>query len=149
MEYSMNRRSSVLTLILIVSSLAMAGCEFKASTANISDAKLARGINEKKEPVEPTTTFTSADRQIYAFATLANAPAGTLVRAIWKSPDGSEKATDVQAGGDMNEINFSLTLTNPLPPGAYKCEIYLDPSSDPAKAKAEKPEKVLDFTVTE
>lgn len=140
----MNRRSSVLTLILLLAGLATTGCEFKASTANISEAKMAKGIDDKKQPVDPTTTFSTADKSIYAFVNLANAPAGTLVRAKWKSPDGGEKVTDVQAGGDMNEVNFSLTTPNGLPPGAYKCEIYLDPSKSDS---TEKPEQTLDFTV--
>lgn len=142
----MNRRSIVLLPVMIALVTGFAGCEFKASSANISDAKLSRSIDEQMQAVDPTTTFTTADKEVHATVMLANAPAETKVRAIWKGADGQPLVdpTDVEAGGDKSNVHFTLTNANGLRPGQYTCDIYLDPMpSDSAAA----PEKTLSFTV--
>jgi hypothetical protein len=126
------------------------GCEFSVSTANIQNARMARGIDGQGNPVEPTTLFSTSDNIIYCVADLANAPDGTHVKAIWRmikaegaKPDQVLIEKEVQAGNDMNKLNFSLTIKSPLPPGEYRCDLYVNPKSDGSG----KPDVSLPFTI--
>jgi hypothetical protein len=140
----MNRRISVLALLL-VSALAFSACEFKVSTANISDAKLSRSVDDKMEAVDPTTNFTTDDREFHAVVDLANAPDNTDVLGIWRTAAGEEIVRkNMAAGGNVNKVHFSMTVQNPLPPGKYACDIYIDRLASDSAAK---PDKTLEFTV--
>jgi len=57
--------------------LALPACNFSASTANISDAKMARDQDGK----QPTKVFSPEDT-FYCVADLSNAPDDTKVRAV-------------------------------------------------------------------
>ena len=143
-------RNFMAALFAVALLLTTGGCEFSVSTANIQNAQLAKGIDEQYNPVEPTTVFSTNDNVIYCLADLDNAPDGTHVKAVWRRikaegapPNEVLVDKEVQAGGNMNKLNFSLTVKSPLPPGQYQCDLYLNPKSDGSS----KPEKSLPFTI--
>ncbi len=108
---------------LVFSSLA---CEFSASTASISEAVMARDA----EGTQPTTTFAPSDT-FYCLVRLANAPDGTMVRAVWTAVEveGSDPNTlidesSVESGS--GSLEFNLTNSNLWPAGSYKVDLYLN-----------------------
>src|SRR5262245_47183415 len=102
---------NVLLIALVLSPLA---CGFNLSTASVSDAQLARGVNEKNEAVDPTTSFDSHEPVIHAVVKLANAPDKTKVKARWIATkvegDPVENQlvdeANVEAGGPNNVVDF-------------------------------------------
>jgi hypothetical protein len=145
----MNRK--ITTAVLLALAMMGMACGFHLSTARIVEAQLAREVNEKKEAVNPTTSFNSNDRVIHAVVRLANAPAETKVKARWLAvkvegaPDNRLIAeTSIDAGGESNIVDFTLTpAENGLPPGDYKVDLYLNPR----EGEQSQPAKTLSFTV--
>ncbi|MCA9999162.1 MAG: hypothetical protein KDE56_25535, partial [Anaerolineales bacterium] len=72
---------------LLIVLLALAGCEFSASTANIQSATLSRD----KAGTQTTTVFDPADT-FYSIVALANAPDDTKVKAVWTAVNVGEAA---------------------------------------------------------
>jgi hypothetical protein len=143
-------RNFIASLFVLVFISTTGGCEFSVSTASITNAQMAKGIDEQSNPVDPTTVFSTTDKAFYCTADLDNAPDGTHIKAVWKvvkaegaTPDQVIVEKEVQAGGDMNKLQFSMTVENPLPPGEYQCDLYVNPKSDGSS----KPEKSLPFTI--
>src|SRR5215212_1494340 len=73
--------------------LTVPACSFSSSTAEISDAKMARDPDGK----HPTKVFSPDDR-FYCVADLANAPDDTKVRAVWTAVDveGDKPDTEIK-----------------------------------------------------
>ena len=74
------RRAACTLFVTVCASLlvlALSACSFSASTANISDAKMATD----KDGKHPTKVF-SPDDTFYCVARLNNAPKDTTVRAV-------------------------------------------------------------------
>jgi hypothetical protein len=143
-------RNLIAAMFAVALLMTTGGCEFNVSTANIQNAQMAKGVDEQNNPVDPTTVFSTSDNIFYCVAELGNAPDGTHVKAVWKvikaegaKPDQVIVEKEVQAGGNMNKLQFSMTVENPLPPGDYRCDLYLNPKSDGSS----KPEKSLPFTI--
>jgi hypothetical protein len=133
-------------LCLLVAGSLLAGCEFSVSTANIKEATLSRGVGEGTVPVDPTTTFTTADKEIHAIVVLGNAPSDTKVRAFWRTKGGEKlDMTDIDAGGGRDNIDFSISMPSGLPPGDYAVDIYVNPKE---RATDQKPDQTLEFKVT-
>jgi hypothetical protein len=140
--------NNVLLVALLMSPLA---CGFDFSTASISEAQLAREVNEKKEAVDPTTSFDSNEKAIHAVVRLANAPDKTKVKARWiavKIEGGSDNQlvaeTNVEAGGSNNVVDFTLAPSGTgLPPGDYKVDLYLNQR----EGKESQPARTLNFTI--
>ena len=119
--------------------LALSACSFSASTANISDAKMATDEDGKN----PTKVF-SPDDTFYCVAQLNNAPKDTTVRAVWTAVkvEGAKpntKIDEAKAKGGSSQLQFNLTNNDPWLPGKYEVELYLD--------DAKKPTKTLSFEV--
>jgi hypothetical protein len=114
-------------------------CSFSASSANISDAKMARD----QEGKNPTRTF-SPDEQFYCIAELSNAPKGTKVRAVWTAvkAEGAKPNTridEAKTTSGSGQLQFNLSNQGPWPTGDYKVDLYLN--------DAKKPTKTLTFEV--
>jgi hypothetical protein len=143
-EQTMKRYSGV-AAVLLASSLFLASCEFRISTANIADAKMARGIDEEGKAVDQTNSFEAGVKEVFAVVDLDNAPEGTDLLAIWRNGEGKEiirKA--IVAGGDKDMAHFSVSHDQGLPPGKYSCEIYINRlASDTTVA----PDQTLNFSV--
>jgi hypothetical protein len=142
------RHLIALTMIAFV---ALAACNFSYSTATISDAKMGKGVNDKMEVQNPTTTFDGTESAIHCVAYLSYAPADTKVKAEWiavkvegQKPDNRIAETTIEAGGDKNAIDFTLTPpSGGLPSGQYRVDLYINPQPNAAAA----PAKTVSFTV--
>ena len=111
--------------ILAISTVA---CEFSASTASISSAKLTADTTAAAE-----TAVFKADQGFYDIVTTANAPDTTKVKAVWFKVDDAGAATqiiDKEVVGSGSPITFSATNANPWPVGKYKVELYLNDKLD-------------------
>src|SRR5687767_14063847 len=125
---------TALAVFSILSAIATA-CTFSFSTARIADAKMAKGVSEKMEPIEPTSTFETTDGVVHCLVMLANAPEKTRVKAVWtvvnaegQKPNDKFGETAVVGGGTKNVVDFSYTPPPAaLPVGEYKVDIYLNP----------------------
>ena len=146
------RRKYFIAFALFAAVAGMSACEFSFSTARIVDAQLSKEVNENKEAVNPTTTFSSTDPIIHAVVTLANAPDSTKVKAKWMAvkvegmdPNKGIGEIELETQG-KNIVDFTYTApSSGLPPGNYKVEIYLN-SQD---GKANEPDRTLSFTVAQ
>ncbi len=119
--------------------LALAACSFSASTANISDAKMATD----KDGKNPTKVFSPKDT-FYCVANLNNAPDDTKVKAVWIAADvkGVKPDTEIKqvsAKGGGPKLRFDLSNNGPWPTGKYEVDLYLN--------DAKKPTKTLKFEV--
>jgi hypothetical protein len=119
--------------------LALSACSFSASTAKISDAKMARDQDGK----QPTKTF-SPDEQFYCIAELSNAPDDTKVKAVWTAVkvEGAKpniKIDEAKTISGSGQLQFNLSNQGPWPTGDYKVDLYLN--------DAKKPTKTLTFKV--
>lgn len=144
------KKLAALTVISLMAVLAPA-CSFSFSTARIAEARMAKGVTEKMEPIDPTSTFETTDGVIHCLVGLDSAPEKTAVKAVWtvvnaqgQSPNEKIGETATEAGGEKNVVDFSYTPPPAgLPVGEYKVDIYLN--SEPGKE--EKPAKSLTFSV--
>lgn len=149
----MNRKTTVILVLLIAFAAVSAACEFSYSSASIADATLAKDVSADKEPVGPANTFATDVPVIHCVVKLANAPEDTKVRAVWSIVNvPGEQAnrkiveSDIDnAGGGKNIIDFTFTPSQALPPGEYKVDLYLNPKAD----KPDPPAKTLTFTIKE
>ena len=113
--------------------LALSACSFSASTANISDAKMATDEDGK----HPTKVF-SPDDTFYCLARLNNAPEDTTVRAVWTAVkvEGAKpntKIDEAKAKGASSQLRFNLTNNDPWATGKYEVELYLNDAKEPTK----------------
>lgn len=115
-------------LLLLLALLALAGCEASFSTANISQAEMAKGF-ESGAAVDPTSTFEPTDT-FHAVVTVSNAPDGTKLRFVWFYGDQRLDATDFTVEDGKNVVNATLTNDNEWPAGDYTVEIYLNDKLD-------------------
>jgi hypothetical protein len=138
------KRSTMLLFLATcatLSALTITACSFSASTANISDAKMAR--DHDQEGKHPTKVF-SPDEDFYCVAELSNAPDDTKVKAVWTAVDveGAEpdtKIDETSATGGGGQLQFSLTNDGSWPVGEYKVDLFLNDE--------EKPTRTLEFKV--
>ncbi len=129
----MNRYNPFVWLVIGMVTLTMPACSFSASTANISDAEMARD-QEGKNPTEvfsPTETF-------YCVATLSNAPDDTTVKAVWTAVDvegtnPDTKIDEVSTTGGSGQLEFNLTNDGPWPVGEYKVDLFLNEEEEPTR----------------
>ena len=129
----MNRHSPLIWLVIVLVMLTMPACSFSASTANISDAKMARD----PEGNDPTKVF-SPDQTFYCVADLSNAPDDTKVKAVWTAIDveGAKPDTKIKetsATGGSGQLQFSLTNDGSWPVGEYKVDLFLNDQEKPAR----------------
>ena len=137
----MRRTGTVLFLTMCAGflMLALSACSFSASTANISNAKMATDQNGK----HPTKVF-SPDQTFWCVADLNNASKDTKVKAEWTAvkvqgtkPNTKIDETSTKSGS--GQLQFNLTNKGPWPTGKYEVELYLN--------DAKKPTKTLTFEV--
>jgi hypothetical protein len=120
-------------------------CNFSASTANISDMKLAKD----QAGTQATSSFAATDT-VYAIATISNAPGAVKVKGRLAFEDvadeqagpipGLEKTLDLPSSGTA-----TYTFTPPpsgFPAGKYKVEVFLLD-----EAGQQKDQKSASFTV--
>jgi hypothetical protein len=113
--------------------LALGACNFSASTANISSAKMATD----KDGKNPTETF-SPDQPFYCIVELSNAPDDTKVRAVWiavkaEGADPNTKIDEAKATSGSGQLQFNLSNQGSWPTGDYKVDLYLNDAKEPTK----------------
>ncbi len=119
--------------------LAILSCNFSATTANISEATLARD----SEGAQPTTVFAPEDT-FYVIVELANAPDDTKVKSVWTAVevegfDPDLLIDDAELTSGSGTLTFNLSNDNLWPNGKYKVDLYID----------DKLERTLEFEVQE
>jgi hypothetical protein len=85
---------------------------------------------EDRTPVNPTTVY-GPTATFHAVVSLIEAPANTVLRAVWYAGDTANVAQcntqidsfELTTGGPRN-IDFSLTPKETWPPGTYRVEIF-------------------------
>jgi len=129
-----NLRFALAVLALVLATLA---CEFNASTANISDAFMARD----NQGADRTTVF-AQDDVFYAIVQVANAPDDTIVKVVWYAVSTQDFEPNllldqVETTTSDGVIPFNLNNEFLWSIGTYKVEIYLNGALD----------RTLDFQV--
>jgi hypothetical protein len=135
----MKRNFAVVTSLVLIATLVSA-CNFSFSTANITQAVLAKDVaGDNFEPVEPTSTFPTDQPVLHLVVTVANAPSDTKVRTVWTAVDVGDVAppnTMIDEAevtmDDSGNAHFTLSTPNTgsWPVGKYKVEIYLNDKLD-------------------
>jgi outer membrane usher protein FimD/PapC len=144
------KRMTALALLSLAAVIATA-CNFNFSTARIADAKMTKGVSDKMEAIDPTSTFDTTDGVVHCLVALANAPEKTRVKAVWTvvnaqglKPNDTFGETTVEGGGTKNAVDFTYTPPPAgIPVGDYKVDIYLNPQP----GKQEQPAKTVTFSV--
>lgn len=143
------KRLTSLAVLSMAAAMATA-CNFSFSSARIADAKMAKGVSDKMEPIEPTNTFDTTDDVLHCLVVLGNAPEKTTVKAVWiavnaegEKPNDKFAETPVEGGGAKNVVDFTYAPKAGLPVGDYKVDIYLNPQP----GKEEPPAKSVSFSV--
>jgi hypothetical protein len=113
--------------------LTLGACNFSASTANISSAKMATD----KDGKNPTKAF-SPDEPFYCIVELSNAPDDTKVRAVWtavkaEGADPNTKIDEAKATSGSGQLQFYLSNDGSWPTGDYKVDLYLNDDKEPSK----------------
>ena len=141
------KRILVSIALLLAVAVVVAACSASFSTANISNAVLAKDVKgDKFDPIDPTSTFPADQPVIHLVVTLKNAPSGTTVKATWTAVDVGDAApantmideAEMTMDGSGN-VHFTLSLPSSgvWPVGKYKADIYLNGKLD----------KTVEFTV--
>ena len=144
----MKRILSFISFVLFVAAVASA-CNFSISTANITQATLAKDVKpDTWEPINPTTTFSIEQPVIHLVATVANAPSDTKVKTVWTAVDVGDAApantkideaeVTLDASGTAH-FTLSLPASGAWPVGKYKVEVYLNDKLD----------RTLEYTVAQ
>ncbi len=135
----MKRILSVVSLVVLVA-VVTAGCSFSVSTANISQAVLAKDVQgDNFEPVDPTSTFAVDQPVIHLVVTVNNAPSDTKVKSVWTAVDvgnaapANTKIDEAEVTLDSaGTAHFTLSLpaSGAWPTGKYKVDVYLNDKLD-------------------
>lgn len=118
----------LLKFIFVITVLFLTGaaCSFSASTARITDAKMAKD----SEGTQVTNTFAPEDT-FYCLVTLENAPDDTRVKAVWTAVEVQDNEPNVELDQAELEtgdgvLTFDLSNDNLWPAGRYKVELYVN-----------------------
>jgi hypothetical protein len=135
----MKRILSFVSLAVVIAVVA-AGCNFSISTANITQATLAKDVKpDSLEPIDPTTAFPVDQPVIHLVVNVANAPSDTKVKAVWTAVDVGDVApantqvaevtVTLDASGTAH-FTLSVPDTGAWPVGKYKADVYLNDKLD-------------------
>jgi hypothetical protein len=131
----MRHRTTLLFLLVCAAFLVLvlSACSFSASSANISNAKMARDQDGK----QPTQTF-SPDEPFYCIVELSSAPNDTEVRAVWTAVKAegatpNTKIDEAKTTSGSGQLQFNLSNDGPWPTGDYKVDLYLNDAKEPTK----------------
>jgi hypothetical protein len=126
----MKKNLRVFLLAIVMLLAAMLACSFSASTANITEAWMARD----EAGVQKTDVFVQ-DEIFYCKVDLANAPDDTTVKASWVAVDVEGEDPNIfldeaeLTTGD-NILTFELSNNSLWPTGSYKVDLYLNGELD-------------------
>ncbi len=126
----------LLSLTTLIGTMPLLGCDGEVSftTASLSEATMATGIDSESKPVGATNVFEANTPEIFCSVKLSNAPSDTEVLSEWVYIKGElEDVTDhvidsfpVVTDG-TRYIEFSMTRPdNGWPTGEYEMVLYVD-----------------------
>jgi len=126
----------LLSLTTLIGTVPLLGCDGEVSftTASLSEATMATGIDSESKPVSATDVFDANTPEIFCSVKLSNAPSDTEVLSEWVYIKGElEDVTDhvidsfpVVTDG-TRYIEFSMTRPdNGWPTGEYEMVLYVD-----------------------
>jgi hypothetical protein len=129
----MDRYGPLVWLGIVLMTLTVSACSFSASTANISDAKMARD----EQGNDPTKVF-SPDETFYCVVDLSNAPDDTVVKAVWTAVDveganPNTKIDETSITSGSGQLQFDLTNEGLWPVGEYKVDLFLNDAQEPTR----------------
>jgi hypothetical protein len=135
-DRAVRRRTMVLYLAMCATllTLTVPACSYNASTAEISEATMARDPDGE----HPTKVFSPDDR-FWCVVYLSSAPDDTKVRTVWTAVDveGMKPAEEIgrvpTISGSGERLPFSLGNDNPWLAGDYKVDLYLNDAKNPTK----------------
>jgi hypothetical protein len=132
-----------LPLVTVLFVVLVPACKFlptqPSTQPSISSLVLARDVKPGTfDPIEETDVYSWEQPQFHALVRVADAPAGTLVRAVWTAVDvGDAAAPNTQVAEDVKEARGTLNLHftavpdyGRWPPGSYKLKVYLNGKLD-------------------
>ncbi|MBN9391576.1 MAG: hypothetical protein J0I20_26320 [Chloroflexi bacterium] len=133
----------VLGVVGVATGVVTGSFSFSTGPMQITDATMAKGF-ANNEAVNPTSTFSPTDNPFYCVVKVQNTTAGATLKGVWTAVDAggaqnqqiASKTLTLEAGKNYT-AHFDLSLTNNLPTGSYKFEIYLNDTLT----------KTLNFTV--
>lgn len=135
----------IIRVLLIAGALSLLiGCFFSVNPPSIEkiqleDPVMAKAVDENNNPIQPTTTFKTTDKRIYA-SICTREPSRVRLGARWYFTD--KLITDQVIMLDNQRCGAWFLESPPggtFPAGDYRIEIYLVKSAD----------KVLHFKVVE
>jgi len=124
--------SFILAMVLLPATLIFStGCEGEVSftTAELSEATMALGVDNQNKPVDPTNVFKPGTEEIFCSARLSNAPSDTEINSVWIYVTADNYEIDSFAiNTDGNRyLQFSMNRpTSGWPEGDYKLVLYID-----------------------
>lgn len=126
----------IIAMAILLTGIPIIGCEGEVSltTASLSEATMALGVDGDSKPVDATDTFSVDTPEIFCSVRLNNAPADTEIGSEWIYVSGElEGVTDFQidsmslTSDGTRYIQFSLTRPDTdWPRGDYNLILYID-----------------------
>jgi hypothetical protein len=126
---------ATIAILLVISVMLSFGAECSSSftTASISEATMALGVDSYAKPINPTNQFYTDTPTIYCSAKYSNAPADTEINSIWVYQQGELGLTNCEIGSYAMTVEGTGYLyfymdrpNNGWPLGEYKLVLYLD-----------------------
>lgn len=122
----------VLGIIGVAAGAITGSFTFGTGPMQVTDATMAKGF-ANNEAVNPTSTFSPTDNPFYCVVKVENTTAGATLKGVWTAIDAggaknqqiASKTLNLDAGKNYT-AHFDLSLTNNLPTGTYKFDVYLN-----------------------
>lgn len=131
--------TSLITLILILAVLPLAGCRSLMNLAggappSVDAVVMCRDVDSNGAPIDPATTFNTSTAVVYCSVKVSNAPANSRARVDWIYREGElegvrdyiiDTATVTIEG--TRYVSFSLSIPDAgWPEGLYDLVLYMD-----------------------
>ncbi len=120
---------------LVLATVPATGCsgEVSFTTASLSDATMALGVDEDARPINPTDEFDVDTPEIFCSVKLSNAPHDTEITSEWVYLQGEADVTDhvidtyTLVTDGSRHLTFSIERPdNGWPVGDYRLVLYVD-----------------------
>jgi hypothetical protein len=131
----MKKTIFIMTSVVIILALALTGCSFSVSTANVKEAYMTSGADDQGKPLDQVTSYATDAPKLVVAGVLRNAPEETKVKFVWYFTTGGEQkiyeyTMDNQGKSDIYVFG-TLESENPWPTGDYRVDIFVDQRDKP------------------
>jgi hypothetical protein len=125
----MNRNSIIIACVLLVTALAVSGCNIEANRIHLVDAKIAAGVDENLMPVGITDNFPKGTSKVSCWIKWENTKINTEIITNWHYITDDIHVLDYSFIIPKKEGTANIVLIMPndkiLPSGRYKADIML------------------------